>query len=476
MPGLPGLGNTLEGLVSAFTSAQKWSSFGAAPQSGMPGGNVISGRPQVATNARALTRILAGAGGSPVTAQNAASSVQAGAGGGPIKVEIGQPSVINLAKEIGRQGGLQGGTPAKGPMGNLWQTIKGMLPGGSGTGAPTPAGGMPGWMKGGPVDFLQQRASAENAAQLASGGMKFRMGDPAAIRRMRQVQYGETFSGVGGKGFSSVLGLAKPAPAVSSYAAKKAAQTLAGKAPGAAVSDVTAGTGQALGLGLAKAAGTAVGFATATVGAVTTVLSATEALKAFGQSVVDGNRDLAKWNGQLAVAQARADIGAIQREQHMARATGGTATMAVTEMGKLSAEFQPIAEDLASLTNLTAAAAIEVGRLLTGVLKGLHSITGPIIRLVEFIVGKGATTDLPIASLLNYMKVQNGRYSAKQAFEARPTGARAIKPAEEPGWASRAGTFIGRAAIGAALAGVDPGGVTTDSTEQVIAAASKEGT
>ena len=55
---------------------------------------------------------------------------------------------------------------------------------------------------------------------------------------------------------------------------------------------------------------------------MTAVLGTIEALHGFARTTIEGNRNLAKWNGQLAMAQAKADIGAIRREAHMAGAGG----------------------------------------------------------------------------------------------------------------------------------------------------------
>ena len=60
---------------------------------------------------------------------------------------------------------------------------------------------------------------------------------------------------------------------------------------------------------------------------VTLLAGVTEALKAFGEATLEGNRHLAKWNGNLAVTMAQYDIGNIQREAHMAGATSGTASL-----------------------------------------------------------------------------------------------------------------------------------------------------
>ena len=49
MAALSDLSNALKGLITAFDASSKWSSFGTAPGEGMPGGNVIEGRPEVTT-------------------------------------------------------------------------------------------------------------------------------------------------------------------------------------------------------------------------------------------------------------------------------------------------------------------------------------------------------------------------------------------------------------------------------------------
>ena len=470
---LPGLGEALEGLIKGFTATSQFSAFGAAQHpSGLPGGNVIQGRPEVATNARALTRILGGGTGtaeqptatqplsavqramqgpSPVSVGAAAASIQRGTQpgqpSGPLKVEMTPGGVRNLALEIGKQtkpqasgGGRPSATAPGGFMGMLGALFgKKQAPAMSKAeqlkAGDTP---LPGWMKGaGKVDILHDRRMEEFRQRRVEEGAQGESPMSAGVRNMRAVQAGETFGNVPSeKGWSSLI----KSPGAPPTNPLNLMPGTRGGIPTAAKAELGAGEtaigAQVTGSMAAKAAqagealGTFAGKAIPVVGVVTTLgaaaIGTAKAMYGFAEATVEGNKHLAKWNGQLAVAAARAEIGAIRREQHMAAATGGSATMAQEQFSALNEELQPAFEDLATIKNLVATGVASLLRgtawlaKFDGVLNFIHSLLGAIEKNTE------KESNVAMEGLLAFLTTREELNQARNPQAVH--GARAVRP------------------------------------------------
>ena len=397
------LQDLFEGVVHGFPPGS------VAQAAQVVGGKVVPDMPAGSHNARALAAMLGGS--SPTSVAQAAaappgfsipSAGSAPAGTGPtgsksrpFSVEFTSEAANNLAKQIAAQAAKQG-DPASQPQ-NLWQRFRGAF---GPQGGPGPHRG-----KEGPWDKF---ASAFGQGR-------------EAVRPYSPVH--QLSRWIGGK-LRGALG-------------KPSAETgIAATVGGAG----EAGEGlEALAAGAGLLAGTLTGVVTAGVGTVTALFGAAAGLKEFGETVVEGNAHLAKYSGSLAAAMAGLKIGDIQRQQHMAKATSGSSSTLAQEYNTLAQEFQPLSEDLASLKNLVGLGAVEVGRVLTGILKVLDELFGPLLRSAEKYLGQGAETDrLPIQNLFDFFENQNRLHASRDIHRQQKLDAVAKQRKEQqdhPGFA-----------------------------------------
>lgn len=78
------------------------------------------------------------------------------------------------------------------------------------------------------------------------------------------------------------------------------------------------------------------------------------ALKKFTEQVIESNRGLAKWNGQLSSSFAKLDIVKMRMDIQTANASSGTASELNDSYGEMLREFQPFRQDMAIFMNLVA--------------------------------------------------------------------------------------------------------------------------
>jgi hypothetical protein len=96
---------------------------------------------------------------------------------------------------------------------------------------------------------------------------------------------------------------------------------------------------------------------------VTGVAAVAGALKAFVGSVLDSNRELAKWNGTLASSVVRLDMTRMRLDMQTAQGTSGTGALMNDEFGKLLTELQPVRQAVGNIANLAATGIVMLGRL-----------------------------------------------------------------------------------------------------------------
>lgn len=108
------------------------------------------------------------------------------------------------------------------------------------------------------------------------------------------------------------------------------------------------GAAAAGGLGVAGIAGVAVGLAA--FGGIL-ALAVMPALKKFAEHLNEGNRELARYNGTIAAAFLRLDMGRVYREQAMGNETAGSASSLADAVNELEEAFHPMATSMRSVGN-----------------------------------------------------------------------------------------------------------------------------
>jgi hypothetical protein len=346
---------------------------------------------------------------------------------GPVKVELTQPSAVNLAQQIGKQTKQgQPGTPQPrgiigrgidmltGPWKRMATDMGIMKPAAAKAEAPT----LPGWMsQAKPIDILGQRKKAQEFDLLAGTKYAKPGAEPLdATRKMiLDVEKGKAGS-TESKGWMSFLKSPGPAP-------KTPAAGIPSKATGIAATAGKTGA-EEMATAMGAAAGAVGGFVVASAAVGIELISVEKGLQAFTQGVVDGNEHLRKWNGELAVAQARLEVGDIKREIHTAGATGSTAASAATELNNLKDEFQPLSEGISNVVNLLAGAAADVGILVTWVIR-FGTVIGPLLEFLNWSV-KPKPSEAPLKGLMDMLQARMG--NAGNFVPAAKVGARAQRP------------------------------------------------
>ncbi len=232
----------------------------------------------------------------------------------------------------------------------------------------------------------------------------------------------------------------------------------AGKAGGAAAGVEELAAGAAAGPG---------GIAMAVGEAAIKFVGLTITLKDFGESIVEANRHLGQWNGQLSVATAKFDIQSIRLEQQTAHATGGTASFETEQTMSLRDEFQPIAEDLAILKNIGATVVVEIARVMTGILAAVDALVGPLLHGIDKYMSQGDFQQ-PMADLVDFMERTNIQFRTKDIRETvanqKRTNQVISKKVEADNRKANATASIATKVLtgNAASAGNDLAGITVD--------------
>ena len=407
------------------------------------GGQVIEGQPEVTRNAKDMTAFLAGVkpGANPSQSYQGigtgyAKTFAEQLGGGqsptgeptgsrskPFTVELSAAAATNLASQIWKASN-QDKKPEPSPLQKFLSafgkgekaTEESTLPNAVKTIAERNAArmgmtkAMPNWLnKAGGIDLLEQRNLGEkfNALQGTTAAKHDAKPTDSAMKGINLAEKGQARST--GGGFSSLI--ASPPPAAEAAEAAGAGEVATG------LSALAVGAGETVGVVMVLAANAAE--------AVLAVIGAIAALKAFGGAVAEGNKHLSIWSGQLAIANAYAEIAAIKREAHLAGATSGTSSTLASESNKLAEEFQPIAEDLASVKNIVALGGVEIARLLTLIVKPVEMMVGPVLRFIESWMGQQKNQP-PLTDLFDFLE-QNARLGKIRNPQA-VHGARAVRP------------------------------------------------
>jgi len=413
------------------------------------GGNVIAGLPAATRNAKSMTAMLGGkgmaAGASALSTAGAAGDAPTGSQSRPMHVEMGQQTIRNLAEKLSQaqRGGQQS---------LLKEFLGGFSRGSAAAGQFSPAHLAKEWLGKKVRGLLGGKEEVEPESAVASSNKIMDMARQNAMRiaevatSTKQMGAGEDPFGLAAKAIQQKQLAGKVSKEDQLSGAGRVAKggfssTLPAPPPAAAGGATEAAAGL---LGLGEAAGALTG------GIVTGILVFAElaaetwavlsAMKAFGEATVEGNRHLAKFSGVLAVTQAQYDIATLRREIQMGQATGGSAATVAQSTMNLQEEWQPIAEDLATIKNLTATVVVELAREVTSILRLANMVVHPLLQAIEMFLGSGKG-EMPISILRDFLV---GRNLAATRDERRQAQAnyqwKAVKPQ--------------RGAIGAAVHGV----------------------
>lgn len=95
------------------------------------------------------------------------------------------------------------------------------------------------------------------------------------------------------------------------------------------------------------------------------------ALRSFANHINEGNRGLAQYNGQIAVAFARLDYNRIRREIERGRHTSASSTFLTRQVDQLEESLEPLSTIFANVTNYAAGAAAWVGSAILSPVNGV---------------------------------------------------------------------------------------------------------
>ena len=224
-------------------------------------------------------------------------------------------------------------------------------------------------------------------------------------------------SAAGGVGGAAVAGTG--AVAAGTAGAVEAGAVGAGAAGAAAGTAVAAGGAAAAGGGAAAATGAvaagagltvASGPAAPIVGTIvamglltTAAVSAVKGIKEFGESVIESNRELARWSPEIARTIMMSDRQNMMLAANDARATGGSLSMAGGQVASLKENWQPLSNLMGTIKNVGVGTLAAVGNK---IMEKLNYIIVPIAKLAEFcdhLMGTD-TKKTPFAQLVSDMK------------------------------------------------------------------------
>jgi hypothetical protein len=116
---------------------------------------------------------------------------------------------------------------------------------------------------------------------------------------------------------------------------------------------------------------------------------------------VERRRELAKYDMRVANAFARLDRQELQLKMGRARATGGSAAFATTELAKLRQDIEPVRRMLMTYGNLLIGNLARIVGLLSNGLK-YHPIVGPLMKIAELIEKQDrAKVSVPLAGFID---------------------------------------------------------------------------
>ncbi|MGD9644322.1 MAG: hypothetical protein AB7U73_01330 [Pirellulales bacterium] len=113
----------------------------------------------------------------------------------------------------------------------------------------------------------------------------------------------------------------------------------------------------------------------AVTGSVVAMVGMPIALKKFATSLIDAQRNLARYSAAHALAQLKLERGRLQRDIRRAQGTEGTASMLADAVNGLEQELAPLKTGLANLTNIAGTMAAYSARgtvFLAKVVSGFH--------------------------------------------------------------------------------------------------------
>jgi hypothetical protein len=116
--------------------------------------------------------------------------------------------------------------------------------------------------------------------------------------------------------------------------------------------------------------GLALGVAFTAISVLLTGMVAS-ALRSFVNRINEGNRGLAQYNGQIAVAFARLDYNRIRREIERGRHTSASSTFLTRQLDQLEESLEPLSTIFANVTNYPAGAAAWLGSAIMSPVNGI---------------------------------------------------------------------------------------------------------
>lgn len=216
----------------------------------------------------------------------------------------------------------------------------------------------------------------------------------------------KVLSGKYGQGAATVSRLAMRQ--ISGMARTTAGRTVLGGTLGGLVGGPLGGIGGGLmGSGIGGAAGMAVGTTALGVGVVIgftkAVLDAKDALAKFGDTVNEANRRFATYNGNIAAAFNRLDVGRLSREIDTGKATEGSSVAVAEWKNRFEQANQPLVNMGQTAKNTAAVTALAVATLIAKVVDNTAKISGiedsakEIEKLLAHLVGADPNAPDPTA-------------------------------------------------------------------------------
>lgn len=123
----------------------------------------------------------------------------------------------------------------------------------------------------------------------------------------------------------------------------------------------------------------------------TAAAATAKAIFSFADGVNESNRELAKYNGQMANAFAQLDIRNLQRQMRLSQNTGGTGSELAEEMNRFGEDMQGIRETLQTFKNTIGFAGIRALRVGWKLLENSNAVI-PVLRRIAALLENEART------------------------------------------------------------------------------------
>lgn len=134
---------------------------------------------------------------------------------------------------------------------------------------------------------------------------------------------------------------------------------------------------------MAAFAGSLLKGATSVIGLTVAAIAAVKGIKAMGEAAVEAQRQYAPFHGGLATQMAKSDIQQINQQRQYAQATGGSAALMTQSQRGLREQWEPLSEDLGTITNLLTTGLIEVGTVTATIAKTAMGVARPLLKWLE---------------------------------------------------------------------------------------------